>query len=288
MTSLMFLDAPSLIYRAFFSVPKTITDPSGQPVNAVRGFLDMIATLQAERQPDKIVAVMDADWRPQFRVDAYPGYKADRPEEPEELTPQFEMLPELLDAAGIRRAEAAGFEADDVIATLCHNVTDDDRAVVVTGDRDMLCLVRDPQVRILFTIKGVRVLESFDEAAVQEKYGVPPRLYSEFAMLRGDSSDGLPGVAGIGPVRAAKLLAERGSIEGILSDLSTLPPKQAEAFENARDYLAAVKKVVPPVTDVEVECSATDGPQAEKFMDMARERNLESPATRLLQAVWNS
>ncbi len=284
----MFLDAPSLIYRAFFSVPKTITDPSGQPVNAVRGFLDMTATLKTEWQPDEIVAVMDADWRPQFRVDAYPDYKSGRQDEPEELTPQFEMLPEILDLAGIRRAEAAGFEADDVIATLCHNISGDDRGLVVTGDRDMLCLVRDPHVRILFTLKGVRVLQGFDEAAVADKYGIPPRLYSEFAMLRGDPSDGLPGVPGIGPVRAAKLLSEFGSIDGILENASGLPPKQAAAFEGARGYLGAVRVVVPPVTDVPFEATKPDGPDAERLMAIARDKNLESPATRLLQAVWNS
>lgn len=280
----MFLDAPSLVYRAFFSLPASITDRDGHPVNAVRGFMDMLAHLQTEWAPHEIVAVFDEDWRPQFRVDAYPGYKKDRPEEPPELTWQFDLLPEVLDAAGVPRAIGVGFEADDVIATLCHGVNGRDRALVVTGDRDLLCLVRDPQVMLLFTVKGVRDLKRFDEAAVIEAYGVTPSQYPSFAMLRGDSSDGLPGVAGIGPVRAAKLLAQYGSIESILEHSSELPPKQAAAFDAAGDYLAAMQKVVPPVLDVPIERTEGAPPDEHRLISLAEKHNFESPALRLFQA----
>ena len=284
MSTTMLLDASSLVYRAFFSVPKTITDHQGNPVNAVRGFMDMTARLKTERGPDSVVAVFDADWRPQFRVDAYPGFKAERPDEPPELTAQFELLPEVVDAAGLPRAEAAGYEADDVIATLCARVSGKDRAVVVTGDRDLICLVRDPHVSLLFTVKGVTNLKRFDEAAVEEAYGIPPSLYSEFAMLRGDPSDGLPGVAGVGPKTAVKLLGEYGSIDQILEHTEDLTPRLQKSFEEARGYLAAMRIVVPPVTDLEVE-STVPARDEDKLLGLAAKRNIEGPARRLMQAL---
>jgi 5'-3' exonuclease len=284
MTTTMLLDTSSLVYRAFFSVPKTITDHQGNPVNAVRGFMDMSARLKAEQEPDEIVAVFDNDWRPQFRVDAYPGFKSERPEEPPELTSQFELLPQVLDAAGMRRAEADGYEADDVIAALCAEIKGKDRAVVVTGDRDLICLVRDPHVSVLFTLKGVTNLKRFDEAAVEETYGIPASLYSEFAMMRGDPSDGLPGVPGVGPKTAVKLLQQHGSIDEILEHTDEMTPKQRESFEASRDYLAAMRIVVPPVTDLTVE--STDPKRDEKLLlDIAAKRNIEGPARRLLQAL---
>jgi 5'-3' exonuclease len=284
MTTTMLLDTSSLVYRAFFSVPKTITDHQGNPVNAVRGFMDMTARLKVEQSPDEIVAVFDNDWRPQFRVDAYPGFKSERPEEPPELTSQFELLPEVLDAAGVKRAEAKGYEADDVIAALSSKVKGKDRAVVVTGDRDLICLVRDPHVSVLFTLKGVTNLKRFDEATVEESYGIPPSLYSEFAMMRGDPSDGLPGVPGVGPKTAVKLLQQHGSIDTILEHTEEMTPKQRESFEASRDYLAAMRIVVPPVTDLTVE--ATDPKRDEaKLLGIAAKRNIEGPARRLLQAL---
>ena len=284
MTTTMLLDTSSLVYRAFFSVPKTITDHQGNPVNAVRGFRDMTARLKTEQSPDEIVAVFDNEWRPQFRVDAYPGFKSERPEEPPELTSQFELLPEVLDAAGVKRAEADGYEADDVIAALATKVKGKDRAVVVTGDRDLICLVRDPHVSVLFTLKGVTNLKRFDEAEVEESYGIPASLYSEFAMMRGDPSDGLPGVPGVGPKTAVKLLQQHGSIDTILEHTEEMTPKQRESFEASRDYLAAMRIVVPPVTDLTVE--ATDPKRDEaKLLKIAAKRNIEGPARRLLQAL---
>lgn len=288
MTQTMLLDAPSLTYRAFFALPKTLTDRDGRPVNAVRGVMDMITFLKEGRRPDEIVAVFDADWRPAFRVRAYEGYKADRPEEPPELTPQFALLAEILDAAGIRRAEAAGYEADDVIATLAAPVTGDDRAVIVTGDRDLLCLVRDPNVSLLFTVKGVREVREFTEGAVQETYGVAPRLYCEFAMLRGDSSDGLPGVSGVGPKTALTLLERYGSITGIYEHLEELSPRQRAAFDAAREYLKAMEVVVPPAMDVQVEATATRPPDPERLNELGERHNLDGPVRRLWGALTSA
>jgi 5'-3' exonuclease len=285
MTSMMFLDTPSLGYRAFFAVPKTITDEQGRPVNAVRGVMDMITTLKLARHPDEVVAVFDADWRPSFRVEAYEGYKSERPEEPPELTRQFDLMLEVLDAAGIRRAEAAGYEADDVIATLAAAVEGEDRAMIVTGDRDLLCLVRDPYVVLLFTVRGVTDLKIFDEASVKASYGVEAQRYCEFAMLRGDSSDGLPGVVGVGPKTAVTLLAKYDSIEHIYENLEELSPRQQKSFAEARDYLAAMREVVPPRQDAPFEATEGKSPDVDRLLALGEEHNLDGPARRLLGAL---
>jgi 5'-3' exonuclease len=267
---ILLLDAPSLIYRAFFALPRSIVDAQGRPANAIRGFLEMAARLLTDRAPRDLIAVFDADWRPAPRVAAYPGYKAHRPEDPPELPPQFDALPAILDAAGIPRAEAPGLEADDAIATLAARVEGEDRAWIVTGDRDLLALVREPHVHVLFTVK------------VEAEYGVPPARYAEFAMLRGDPSDGLQGVEGVGPVRAAKLLRQYGSIAGIYAHLDALPPKQAEAFERARGYLAAMARVVPMVTDAPLRMTEAHPPDEAALAAMGERYRIASTLRRLV------
>ena len=278
------IDAPSLVYRAFFSYPTTVTDGRGNPVNAVRGFMEMVTHLISDRRPDHLVNVFDSNFRPDFRVAAYPGYKAQRPEDPPELPRQFHVIAEVLDAAGMIRAESDGLEADDAIATLVESA-ERFPITVVTGDRDLLALVRDPDVKVLFPLKGLKEVTEFSESDVEEKYKVPPRLYPEFATLRGDSSDGLPGVQGIGPKRAALLLTEHGSIEGILANLDKLPPKQAEAFESAREYLIAMKTVVALVKDAPITATEPHPPDEELLKELAEVHNLGSSASRLLQAL---
>lgn len=285
MAEYLYLDAPSLIYRAFFALPTTIRDPSGRSVNAVRGFLDMLARLIADRRPNEVVAAFDADWRPASRVAAYPGYKSARAEDPAELPRQFDMIVEVLDAFGIARAEAPALEADDALATMATRVSGRDRTCIVTGDRDLLALVRDPWVQVLFTVKGVSELGVFDEAAVKNKYGVSPSQYTDFAILRGDPSDGLPGVAGIGPVRAARLLDTFGSIEAVLENAQSLPRAQATAFDSARDYLAAMRKVVPMRTDVQLEVTLGHAPDRARVDKLATKYGIASPVSRLLTAL---
>ena len=279
-----YLDAPSLVYRAFFALPKTLTDDHGNSINAVRGFMDMVTTLIVQRRPDSVVSVFDADWRPQFRVDAYPGYKAERAEDPPELPPQFDIIAAVLDAAGMVRAETPGLEADDVIATLVATVTGNDRAVVVTGDRDLICLVRDPHVRLLFPVKGTKEMAEFDEAAVEEKYGIPPRLYTDFAMMRGDNSDGLPGVPGVGPKTAVTLLKKYGSIDGIYANLADLSERQRKSFEASFDYLVAMETVVELVYDADVDATGPHEPDEELMKELGEKHNLGSSVGRLLQA----
>jgi 5'-3' exonuclease len=285
MTSRLLIDGPSLIYRAFFAVPKTITDPHGQPVNAVRGFVDMIGQMIGDHHPDQVIAVIDADWRPAFRVAAYPGFKANRPAEPEELTPQLELIDDVLDAAGIARAEAEGLEADDVIATLSHSTSDEDRDAIVTGDRDLLSLVRDPNVRLLFTVKGVRELKVFDEEEVRRSYGIPPQAYYDFAMLRGDPSDELPGVRGIGPKIAADLLTRFGSLSNLMNNLESIPAQLRSRLRASVDYLEAMKIVVPLVTDADVILTEPHTPDLARLETVAKERNLTGAISRLLSAL---
>jgi 5'-3' exonuclease len=281
----LYLDAPSLVYRAFFAWPKTITDPLGRPVNAVRGFMEMVTRLLVDHRPGRIVAAFDENWRPPFRVAAWSGYKAQRPDEPKEITDQIDVLREVLEAAGITYAESEGLEADDVLATYIERKPPREMAAVVTGDRDLLCLVRDPDVTLLYPVKGVAQMDAFDEKAVEKKYGVPPRLYPDFATMRGDPSDGLPGVAGVGPKRAADLLKEHGSLDKIVASSEDLTPRLRSAFEEARDYLDAMKTVVGLVRDAPISASEPHPADLDALEDLREKYKLGSSATRLGQAL---
>ncbi|MGY1690547.1 5'-3' exonuclease [Geodermatophilus sp. SYSU D01105] len=265
----MLLDAASLYFRAFYGVPTSVTSPDGRPVNAVRGFLDMTARLVTAHAPEGLVACWDDDWRPAFRTDALPSYKAHRlaadggEETPDELGPQVPVLVEVLAAAGIARVGAPGYEADDVIGTLATRATGP--VDVVTGDRDLFQLVDDARgVRVLYTARGISDIECVDEAAVTAKYGIPGRAYADFAVLRGDPSDGLPGVAGIGAKTAAALICEFGDLAGIRAAAArTVVPKApltaavlkrlhaGSAYLDAAPVVVAVARDIdlPPVRD---------------------------------------
>src|SRR5687768_3846919 len=261
----MLLDAASLYFRAFYGVPTSVTTPDGRPINAVRGFLDMTARLLTAHGPDRLVACWDDDWRPAFRVEALPSYKAHRlapdgSEEivPDELSPQVPILVDVLAAAGIDRVGAPGYEADDIIGTLA---TRADRPVdVVTGDRDLFQLVDDGRgIRVLYTARGIGDIELVDEAVVRAKYGIPGRAYADFAVLRGDPSDGLPGVAGVGAKTAAALINEYGDLAGIRAAVRRTvvptPPLTAAVLKKmlaADDYLDAAPVVVAVAKDIDL------------------------------------
>jgi 5'-3' exonuclease len=279
------LDSPSLVYRAFFALPKTIRDPGGQPVNAVRGYLDMLSRLLLDLRPDAVVNVFDADWRPQWRVDAYPGYKASRREDPPELPGQFPVIRAVLDAAGLPVAEAPGYEADDVIGTIAAAAGPDERVVVVSGDRDLFQLVRDPVVRVLYPRRGTSDMARLDEAAVAAKCGVPPDRYVDFAILRGDPSDGLPGVAGVGEKTAARLVAEFAGLDELVAQRDRLPPRLARALEQSGDYLAAMRRVVPVATGLDYQVTPAAAPDRERLERLAERHALEGPVRRLLAAL---
>ncbi|MEU9992104.1 5'-3' exonuclease [Streptomyces sp. NPDC007971] len=261
---LMLLDTASLYFRAYFGVPDSVKAPDGTPVNAVRGLLDFIDRLVKDHRPEQLVACMDADWRPQWRVDLIPTYKAhrvaveheggpDEEEVPDTLSPQVPVIEAVLDAVGIARVGVQGYEADDVIGTFTGRAAGP--VDIVTGDRDLYQLVDDERgIRVLYPIKGVGTLQLTDEAALREKYGVDGRGYADLALLRGDPSDGLPGVAGIGEKTAAKLLAEFGDLPGIMAAVddprAKLTPSQRKRLTEARPYVAVAPKVVRVADDV--------------------------------------
>jgi len=297
----MLLDTPALYYRAFYGIPDSITADDGTPVNAVRGLLDMIASLIRDKAPDRLVSCMDADWRPAFRVAALASYKAHRlgpdnkaEDTPPGLVPQVPLIVDVLDAVGIAQAQAAGYEADDVIGTLAQ--TGGEGGVdIVTGDRDLFQLVDDARgIRVQYTARGVRNLTPIDEAAVTAKYDIPGRAYGDFATLRGDPSDGLPGVPGIGAKTASALITRFGGLDGILAALDTgdqagFPAGSRNKLNAAREYLTAARTVVEVVTDValpELDDRLPDEPRdAERLRELAGRWNLGGPVDRLLHAL---
>ena len=257
----MLLDSASLYFRAFYGIPAdSMTAPDGTPVNAVRGLLDMIARLIRARRPGQLVACLDADWRPVFRVAAIPSYKAHRAnpdgseQVPDALTAQIPVIEQVLAAAGVAMASAPGYEADDIIGTLAARA--DGPVDVVTGDRDLFQLVDDTrQVRVIYTARGMSKLEVVGEAEVAERYHIPGRAYAAFATLRGDPSDGLPGVPGVGEKTAAALVRVFGSVEAMLTALDSghggFPMGSRAKLVQARDYLEAALPVVRVATDSE-------------------------------------
>jgi len=273
---LLLLDGASMWFRSYFGVPSSIKAPDGRPVNAVRGFIDSMAVVITQQRPARLAVCLDLDWRPQFRVDLIPSYKAHRVAEeepagqpdieevPDELTPQVDMIMELLDAFGIPMAGAEGFEADDVLGTLAA-AERKDPVVVVSGDRDLLQVVADDPVavRVLYLGRGLAKATLFGPAEVADQYGVPVDragpAYAELALLRGDPSDGLPGVPGVGEKTAATLLAQHGSLDEILAAAHDKKSKMAKALRAkllaATDYIEAAGSVVRVATDAPVTLS---------------------------------
>jgi len=285
----MLLDTPSLYFRAFYGVPGSVVSPRGEPVNAVRGLIDMVARLVDTRRPTHLVAAMDHDWRPAFRTDLIPSYKAHRvaygdvEEVPDLLSPQVPVIEDVLGAVGIVVIGATGYEADDVIGTLA--TRSPDPVEVVTGDRDLFQLVDDSRgVRVLYTQKGLANLATFDEAAVREKYGIPGRAYADFALLRGDPSDGLPGVPGIGEKTAAALVTKYGSVEAMLA----APDAPAKVLAH-RAYVEAALPVVAVAKDVDLPelddrlCATPRDPA--RLVELSDRWGLDSPLNRLFAAL---
>ncbi|MCX4092810.1 5'-3' exonuclease [Nocardia sp. alder85J] len=307
---LLLLDGASLWFRAFYAIPDKITAPDGRPVNALRGFTDMVAALITQHRPSRLAVCLDLDWRPRFRVDLLPSYKAHRVAEesgsgsveevPDILTPQVDMILEVLGAAGIATAGADGLEADDVIGTLADRERDTP-VIVVSGDRDLLQLVRDepaPPVRVFYVGRGLAKAELFGPAEVSAKYGVPQGnagpAYADMATLRGDASDGLPGVAGIGDKSAAVLISRFGTLENLVAAVQDPAADLAKGVRAklavADDYLKAAAPVVRVVRDAEVALSGPDLLPAtpadpDRLLALAAGYNAESPVQRLIKAL---
>ena len=293
---LMLVDAANLYFRAFYALPESITAPDGRPVNAIRGYIDMTAALIDKRRPTRHVACLDLDWRPAFRVRAVPSYKAHRiakgggEDVPDTLKPQIPVLLEVLAAAGLAIAGAKGFEADDVIATIA--ARDDDKVEVVSGDRDLLAVATE-RVTVLYTGKGIAKMQAMGPAQVQAKYGVPAANYADFAIMRGDPSDGLPGVPGVGEKTAAALVARFGTVEDIVAAAEArsdgFPSGSANKILAARAYLAVAPGAVRGRVDAGVpaldDALPAEPADVERLVELSEELGIEASLNRLLNAI---
>ncbi|MEV6490078.1 5'-3' exonuclease [Actinoplanes sp. NPDC051633] len=296
---LLAVDAPSLYFRAFHGIPENAarTD-AGEPVNAIRGFMDMLAQLIRTRRPDRVVCALDASWRPAWRVALVPSYKKHRvahgdvEEVPAALEKQIPVLLEVLAAVGIPAFGVDGYEADDVLGTLA--ATQPAPVEVVSGDRDLFQLVDDERgTRLLYCGRGVAKLEDADDALVLKKYGVPARWYADFAAMRGDPSDGLPGVPGVGEKTAARLIDRYGGVEQILAVLDDpgagFAPGLRTKLKDAAEYLGRALPVCKVALDVKLPDFDATLPKApedsDRLLALAERWNLAGSARRLVDSL---
>ena len=297
--TLMLLDSASLWYRAYYGMPDTLLSPSGTPVNAIRGYLDMTARLIGMYSPNRIVACIEGDWRPSWRVDLFPAYKANRledesdvEEEPETLTPQIPILLDLLDAFGIPMLGVDDYEADDVMATFA--VKEKGPIRVVTGDRDLFQLVDDKRdVKVVYLARGISQHDLVDIKWVADKYGIPGERYALFAMFRGDPSDGLPGVKGIGEKGAAliannfatvdeALQAAKAGHEALTANLAKKIIEGADYLKIAPTLVHCAKDVAIPKMDIAMPSRPDD---LSEIYAMQAEYGLGASVDRLISAL---
>ncbi|MDP9068624.1 MAG: flap endonuclease [Actinomycetota bacterium] len=289
----LLIDAPSLFYRALFSSPETISTPDGRPINAAYGFFNMLAQLIRDRDPDFIGCAADGNWRPEWRVRLLDGYKASRagPGSPQEkaeelLAHQVPIIYELLELCGIAVAGHPEFEAEDIVGTWA--VQAPGRVEIFSGDRDLWQLVEDPRCSVLYPIRGVSVIDVVDESYITEKCEIPGRAYRDFAVLRGDPSDGLPGVRGIGKKMAAALLTRYGSIDAIIAAAEQGGSGGGLAkVRRELDYVRKAVEVVTIATDVPLPPMNLERPHQvpPEVTDRAAAYGLQSPIKRLVAAL---
>ena len=245
------------MHRAYHALP-SLTTPDGTPINAVYGFFSMLLTVVHDIKPDYLIVSFDIS-KPTYRQSLYAGYHEHRPPMADDLSPQFKLVHDALEKMHISIYEVSGVEADDVMGTIAHQVTEKDNeqeVIILTGDRDLLQLV-SPQVKVLMPVIGVKITALFDEKAVEEKYGVHPRQFVDYKALLGDASDGYPGVTGIGPKTAAKLLQEHGTFEALYEKIDSLPEKYAQKLAADAEQAALAKKLATILTDVPITCDIT-------------------------------
>lgn len=297
--TLMLLDSASLWYRAYYGMPDTLSAPDGTPVNAIRGYLDMTARLVGIYKPDRLVACLDGDWRPSWRVDIFPEYKANRLEEdgeeevePETLTPQIPILLDILDLLRIPVVGVDDYEADDVMATYAEIEPGPIR--IVTGDRDLFQMVDDKRdIKVVYLAKGISQHDLVDTKYVSDKYAIPGDRYDLFAMFRGDPSDGLPGVKGIGEKGAAVIANNFANVEDALAAAHeshvSLPPALAKKIIAGSDYLSIAPKLVRVARDVplpKVDLSLPKAPaDLSKLYQIKDEYGLGASIDRLIAAL---
>jgi 5'-3' exonuclease len=297
--TLMLLDSASLWYRAYYGMPDTLLAPDGTPVNAIRGYLDMTARLVGIYKPDRLVACLDGDWRPSWRVDIFPEYKANRLEEesdeevePETLTPQIPILLDILDLFGFPVVGVDDYEADDVMATYAEVERGPIR--IVTGDRDLFQMVDDKRdIKVVYLAKGISQHDLVDIKYVADKYAIPGDRYDLFAMFRGDPSDGLPGVKGIGEKGAAVIANNFATVEDALAAAheahAALPPALAKKIIAGADYLSIAPKLVRVARDAplpKVDLALPKAPaDLSKLYQMKDQYGLGASIDRLIAAL---
>ncbi|HRL48071.1 MAG TPA: 5'-3' exonuclease [Propioniciclava sp.] len=293
-SSTLLFDSASLFFRAFFGLPASLTGRTGEPVNAVRGLLDFLARFITEYRPERVACCWDEAWRPAWRVALVPSYKAHRvasgdvEEVPHDLNRQVPWIRATLEALGLPVVGALDYEADDVIATLARRA--DGPVEVVTGDRDLFQLVEPTRpTRVLYVARGVSRHERVDDAWLRAKYGVTGADYVDFAVLRGDPSDGLPGVTGIGEKTAASLIGRFGDLAGIAAHVGELSPGVRRALTASVDYLGPAAQVVTAATAVPLPDLDLTLPRAPRdpdaFAHLSDELNLGGSAQRILAAL---
>lgn len=259
--TLLLLDSASLWYRAYFGMPDTLVSPYGEPVNAIRGYLDMSARLITQYRPSRLVACLEGDWRPSWRVELFPGYKANRvdesggEEEPDTLGPQIPILLDILEAFGIPMLGVDDYEADDIMATF--SVKERGPTYIATGDRDLFQLVDDKRrVKIVYLAKGISQHDLVDRKWIEAKYQIPGDRYALFAMIRGDASDGLPGIKGIGEKGAALIANNFADLESAIqaaeNEDERLPAGLRKKLIEGRPYAAIAPKIVHCALDVPI------------------------------------
>jgi 5'-3' exonuclease len=278
----LLVDAASLIYRALFSTPDSVRAPDGTAVNAAHGFLGMLARLVGDHDPDFLCCAADESWRPEWRVKLIETYKAERAEPgsaqeqaEERLAPQVPIIFEILSMCGIKVVGYPDYEAEDVIGTLAARAPG--RVAIVSGDRDLFQLVRDPNIFVLYPRKGVSKMDVVDESYIETRYKIPGRAYRDFAVLRGDPSDGLPGVRGIGEKLASSLLERHGSLDRVLESAAASP--ESVSLGKVRrdlDYIKAAVQVVTIPTDLPL-----------PDVDLTRPRKDPDPAVYPLAEQWS-
>ena len=241
---LMALDGNSLAYRAFFALPTDMVTASGQVTNSIYGFTSMFLTLMRDHKPDGVVVVFDRK-EPTFRHEAAPEYKAQRESQPDILYQQLDLIREMLSKMGVVSIDAAGFEGDDLIATIADRALKaGDDLIIVTGDRDNYQLVSDPYIRVLYNKRGVSDYALYDEAGIFERTGVTPKQYADYAALRGDPSDNLDGVPGVGEKTAAKLINQYKNIEAVFDHADEQTPKLKQSLIESRERVLRNAKLM--------------------------------------------
>jgi len=274
--TLMLLDSASLWYRAYFGMPDTLLSPTGEPVNAIRGYLDMTAKLISIYKPNRLVACIEGDWRPSWRVDLFPDYKANRldvegeEEEPDTLGPQIPILLDLLEAFRIPIVGVDDYEADDVMAS--YTVSEPGPIKIVTGDRDLFQLVDDKRkISVVYLAKGIANHDLVDLRWIAQKYDIPGERYALFAMIRGDASDGLPGIKGIGEKGAAVIAKQFQNLEEVMlaaeNDDERLTPNAKKKLLESAEYARIAPKLVHCALDVPLPKLNIDIPKRPKDLD---------------------